>query len=107
MINGTKIKIGFQSAEGGFYLPDDIINGPLHLFIFFIKGCAQQVITLFFVKRFLLPCYVCDNAFVICLGIYIVILVDAWIFGLEPANTFPYLFLLFNTAFFIKAFFYL
>lgn len=53
VINGAKIKIGFQYAERGFYLANGVVNGPLHLFIFFIQCGAQQVAAFVFFNWFL------------------------------------------------------
>src|SRR6266542_358513 len=99
MINGPKIKIGFYGTEGGFYFSYGIINCPLHLFIFLIKCGAQQVITFFVFKRLLFPYYIGNSSFIICLGFYIVIFVNTLVFGFEPANSFPYFFLLFMPLF--------
>src|SRR5664279_369520 len=107
VIDRPQVKIGFQNTEGRFYFSYYIIYCPLSLFIILVKISTQQIITMFIFNGLLVPGDIGNNPLFIHPGYYFVMLMSAGVFGFEPAYSFPYFFLLFYTAFLIKAFFYL
>jgi hypothetical protein len=65
MINGTQVKVGFQSSESVFYFPDGVVNIPYDYFVLYIKIGSQKIDTNVICLAFML-CFIFLPANICC-----------------------------------------